>query len=100
MVALRNHGNCSNGSSNSSLPSSSQKPCFETWVTSGAEMTVPGICNFSDVSFNDRLRFTDLALVEPDSNCQMNHRRQPEFSLTIGMGNVNVNARLFPREEK
>ncbi len=63
-------------------------------------MMVPGICNFSDVSFNDRLRFADLALVEPDSNCQMNFRRQPEFSLTIGMGDMNVNTRFLPREEK
>ncbi len=59
-------------------------------------MAVPGICDFSDVGFDDRLRFADLTLVEPDGDCQMNFRRQPEFCLAIRMGDMNVNARLFP----
>ena len=59
-------------------------------------MAVPGICNFSDVSFNDRLRFADLTLAEPDGNCQMYIRRQPEFCFAIRMGDMNMNTRLFP----
>ena len=59
-------------------------------------MTVPGICDFSDVSFNNRLCFADLTLVEPDRYCQMNLRRQPEFCLAIRMGYMDMNTRLFP----
>ena len=55
MVACRNHGNCAKGSNNSSFPSSNQKPCWETWVTSGAEMTVPGIGDLSKMGFDDHL---------------------------------------------
>jgi len=59
-------------------------------------MAVPGIFDFSDVSFNDRLRFADLALVESDGDCQMNIRRQPEFCLAVRMRDMNMNTCLFP----
>ena len=59
-------------------------------------MTVPGICDFSDVNFNDRLRFADLTLIESDGDCQMNFRRQPEFCLPIRMGDMNMNTLFFP----
>lgn len=59
-------------------------------------MTVPGICDFSDVGFDDRLCFADLTLGEPDRNCQLNIRRQPELRLAIRMGDMNMNTRLFP----
>ena len=38
--ACLNQGNFSKGSRSSSLPSNSQRPCLETWVTSGAEVIV------------------------------------------------------------
>ena len=42
------------GSNNSSFPSSNQNRA-ETWVTSGAEMTVPGIGDLSKMGFDDHL---------------------------------------------
>jgi len=63
-------------------------------------MTVPGIGDFSDVGFNDQLRFADLTLVEPNSDCQMNIRCQPEFCLAVRMGDMNMNTCLFPRKEE
>jgi|OpeIllAssembly_1097287.scaffolds.fasta_scaffold00916_4 hypothetical protein len=38
------------------------------------------------MSFKDQLRFADLLLVEPDRDCQINVRRQPEFCLAVWMG--------------
>jgi hypothetical protein len=37
------------------VPSNNQNPCWETWVTSGAEMTVPGIGDLSKMGFDDHL---------------------------------------------
>ena len=43
MVALRNHGNCSNGRNSSSASSNTHSPCCETCDISTAKVLVPGI---------------------------------------------------------
>lgn len=67
MVAFLNQGKCSSGTSNSSASRSSQKPCFETCVTSATEVVVPGILNFHKLRLDYGLRGTVLALRLPPS---------------------------------
>lgn len=59
-------------------------------------MTVPGICDCSDVGLDDGLCFADLTLVKPCRDGQMDMRRQPELGLAIWMRDMNMNARFFP----
>jgi hypothetical protein len=55
MVACRNQGNSENGKRSSSSPGSSQKPFIETWVTSAAEIFVPGIADLLKMASDDAL---------------------------------------------
>jgi hypothetical protein len=60
IVAFLNHGKSVKGTASSSSPSSSQKQCVETLVTSAPKVTVPCILDLLDVSFDDCLSLTYL----------------------------------------
>ena len=68
IVAFLNHGNLSKGSRSSSLPSSSQRPCFETCVTSGAEVMAPGESPRYEPRRLHALRKA-AAAIPPDDRC-------------------------------
>ena len=55
IVAFLNQGKFSKGTRSSSDPSNSQKPCFETWVTSATEVIVPGILDLLEMRLNHGL---------------------------------------------
>ena len=100
IVAPRNHGNSANGKNNSSSPSNSQKPCFETWVISAWEVDVPGMGYLLHVNNDKTLSFLDLFGRKPGTCCQRQFRRQPKLGFPIGMANMHMHSRLFPRKEK
>jgi hypothetical protein len=64
IVALRNHGKCSNGKNNSSLSNSTQKPCCEILVISTGKVLVPGIDNLPQMVFDQLLSFRHNVLGE------------------------------------
>jgi len=55
MAAALNHGNCAKGSKSASLPRSSPKPCFDTCVSSTAEVLIPYIIDLLEVRIHDGL---------------------------------------------
>jgi hypothetical protein len=99
-VADLNQGNWANGSSNSSSPRSSQKPCLEMLVTSAPEVVVPSIFNFLQMSLDDDLRIRELPRRQAGRRGDMNGWGQPELGLAIRMSHMYVDARLFTREEE
>jgi|SRR3990172_7719259 len=98
--ASLNHGNSENGTKSSSASSISQKPWFETFVTSTSKVLVPGIANDLLVRFNHRPNGPQLPIVESVILRQFNGRFKPEFGLPIRAVYVHVHARLLTREEK
>lgn len=69
-------------------------------MTSTAEVEIPGIFYFLDVCIDDSVRLRDLTRGQAGRCCKANLRRKPEFSFTVGMCDVNMDARLLTGEEK
>src|SRR6187401_1074687 len=92
MVACLNHGNFSNGRCNSSSPRSSQSPCTDTLVTSGAEVAVPGILDLLNVRFDDGLRFAELTDRKTSGRGNGDLWHEPEFCLTVRVRDVHVDS--------
>lgn len=100
IVAPRNQGKSVKGKNNSSFASSSQKPCFETLVISAWKVDVPGMVYLLHVNNDKTLGFLDLLGRKPCACCQCQFRGQPELGFSIGMANMHMHSRLFPRKEK
>src|SRR5437773_9563852 len=100
MVACLNHGNSANGTSRSSSLSSSQKPFLEMWVTSAAEVLVPGTADLLKMPIHDPLGVSELACRQTRLRRQFHARRKPELSLAVGMRHVHMHSRLFARKEE
>src|ERR1039458_1545144 len=82
-VAPRNHGKSVNARKNSRPPTSSQKPCGDTFRTSTLEMSAP---MFADFILSFLYNFSQLAQfrrAETLVDRQFNFRLQPEFRLTV-----------------
>jgi hypothetical protein len=100
MVALRNHGKCSNATSSSSSPSKIQKPCRETFVTSATEVAGPGITDLLFVTYNEVYNVTELASGQSGGARHGNVRLQPDVRFAVRMRNVHVQPRFFSREKE
>src|SRR5437870_2587011 len=100
MVACLNHGNSAKGTNSSSSFSSSQKPFLEMWVTSAAEVLVPGIVDLLKMPIDDPLGVSELACRQAGLRRQFDSRREPEFRLAVGMRHVHMHSRLFARKEE
>lgn len=62
-------------------------------------MTVPGIGDLSKMGFDDHLGIGQLPLVQSGSCGQMHFRRQPEFSFSVWVGDMDMDTGFF-REKK
>ncbi len=60
MVADLNHGKSEKGSTTSSSSRSSHKPYRDIWVTSTAEVALPGMGDLRKMTFNDCLGLPQL----------------------------------------
>ena len=63
-------------------------------------MTVPGIFYLHHMIINNQLSFAQLSLIQTSRSRQMYMWSQPELCFTFWMGNMHMNARLFPREKE
>jgi hypothetical protein len=70
-VAFLNHGKSLNGTASSSSPSSSQKQCVETLVTSAPKVTVACILDLLEVSLNHCVRLPKLNVFQANVLCQV-----------------------------
>ncbi len=52
------------------------------------------------MGFNDRLGLAQLLLVQSPRGCEPNLGSKPIIRFAVGMGDVDMNARLFPREKE
>jgi hypothetical protein len=69
------------------------------WVTSGAEVLVPGITDLLKVQINNAFRFAELARTQADMIRQFDVRRQPELCFSVRVSYVYVQSSLLTREE-
>ena len=100
IVALRNHGKCSNGKNNSSLSNSTQKPCCEMLVISTGKVLIPGIDNLLQMVFDQLLSLRHNVLGEARLTGQFNFRLQPKRGFSIRVRNMIMYPCLLPGEEK
>ena len=91
MGASLNHGNSANGTNNSSDSSSSQKPCFETFVTSTSKVLAPSGKEFPFVFAHQIFSHVDLAFTQAIIVRQLDSRLKPESCFA-----VSVRSHAFP----
>jgi hypothetical protein len=59
----------------------------------------PCILNLLEVAVDDGLGISKLVSCQPGRRGNMNGRCEPELRFTVRVGDVNMDARLFPGEE-
>src|SRR5262245_31648080 len=70
------------------------------FVTSASKVLVPGASNFVFMLCDQSSCVVQLLLSQPIVYRELDLRFNPEFSFSVGAMHVNMNARLFSREEK
>jgi hypothetical protein len=63
-------------------------------------VSVPGICDFLQVSFNSAACVSDLIRAQSDLSRKFDIGLDPELRFSVGVGHVNVRPTLFPGEEE
>jgi hypothetical protein len=97
--ASRNHGNFSKDTNNSSPPTSSQKPCGETFETSTDEVPVPSGTDFIRVILNQGQRQSDLSVTQTMILRQGYLGLKPEFCFPVRALHVNMAPEFLAGEE-
>ncbi len=77
-----------------------QKPCSETFVTSGAEVRAPSRSDFILVLPNKAQHGPDPVCAETMILGEFDDRLQPDLHFAVRMVDMNVHPHLFPREEE
>ena len=70
------------------------------FVTSISEVAVPGIFDLLDVLDYDGVCLTYLSLAQSDVDGKFNFGLEPKFRFSIGVRNMHVYSRFFPREKE
>jgi len=78
---------------------SSQKPCFETLVTSISEMRLPGCADLIFVLSNQAPGRVELPLAQSVILGQLDLRFQPKLRLTVRSLDMDVHPRFLAGEE-
>src|ERR1700730_988981 len=83
-VACLNHGNSSNGKNSSRPSSSSQKPCWEMFVTSTSEVAAPRISNLLQLIHDQLLDATQVLRAQLVVARELDLRLDPELRFALG----------------